>query len=77
MRHIEKKYRQHKANELKHNELGRLHKLQCELVTRTKTLYYKKKLDECVNDSNFFFQTNSLLGKNKKSKFLPSGKLPH
>ena len=52
MRHAEKKYRQDKTNEIKHNEFLRLRQLKCELVTRTKALYYKKKLKECGNDSS-------------------------
>ena len=39
LRHEEKKYRQDKANELKHNEFRPLRHLKCELVTRTKALY--------------------------------------
>ena len=52
MRLAEKKYGQDKTNELKHNEFRRQRQLKCELVTRTKALYYKKKLSECGNDSS-------------------------
>ena len=76
MRQAEKKYRQHKTNELKYNELRRLHQINCELVTRTKALYYKK-LNGCGNDSSKSFgQINILLGQNKNSNILPNGKLP-
>ena len=52
MRHAEKKYRQDKTNERKHNEFRLLHKLKYELVTRAKALYYNMKLNECGNDSS-------------------------
>ena len=52
MRLAEKKYRQDKINELKHNEFQRLRQLKCELVTRTKALYNKKKLNQSGNDSS-------------------------
>ena len=68
---------QDKTNELKHNEFRRLRQLECELVTRTKTIYYQKKLNECGNDSSrLLAQLNILRGKNKKSNIFPSGKLP-
>ena len=40
MRNTENKYWQDKTNELKNNEFRRIHQLICELVARTKTLYY-------------------------------------
>ena len=46
MRHAENKYGKEKANELKHNDFRRLRQFKCELVTRTKELYYMKKLNE-------------------------------
>ena len=76
MRYAEKKYRQDKTNEIKHNEFRRLRQFKCELVTRTKAFYYMKKLNECGKDSSKIYgQLNILLGKNKKSNILPSGKL--
>ena len=76
MRHAEKKYRQGKTNELKHNEFRRLCQLKCDVVTRTKALYDKKKLKECGNDSSKTYgQLNIIPGK-KNSNILPSGKLP-
>ena len=75
MRHAEKKYRQDKTNELKRNEFRRLRHLKCELVTRTKALYYNK-LNECGNNSSKCYgQLNILLGKKNNSNILPSGKL--
>ena len=77
IRRAEKKYRQVKTNKFKHNELPRLRQLKCESVTRTKSLYYMKKLNECGNGSSKIYgQVNILLGKNKNSNILPSGKLP-
>ena len=77
MRHAEKKYRQDKTNELKHNEFRRQRQLKCEIVTRTKASYYKKKLKECGKDSSkIYSQLNLLLGKNKNSDISPGGKLP-
>ena len=64
MRHAEKKYRQDKTNELKNNEFRRLRQLKCELVNRTKALYYKKKLNKYGNDSSkIYAQLKILLGK--------------
>ena len=78
MRHAEKKSRQDKMNELKHNEFRWLNQSKCELDTRTKALFYKKKLNESWNDSSKFFgQLNILLGENKNSNILPSGKSCH
>ena len=63
IKHAEKKCRQDKTNELKHNEFRRLYQLKCELVTRTKALYYKKQLIDCRNDSSTIYrQLNILLG---------------
>ena len=62
MRHA-KKYRHDKTNEIKHNEFRRLHHLKCELVTRTKAIYYKRRLNECGNDSSKVYgKLNILLG---------------
>ena len=64
MRHAEKKRRQDITNELKHSDFLRLRKIKCELVTRTKALYYKKKLNMCRNDSSKFFgNLNIYIGK--------------
>ena len=77
MRHAKKKYRQDKTEENKHNEFRRLRQLKCELLIRIKALYYKKKLNEGGNDSSKFYgQLNFLIGKNKNSNILPSGKMP-
>ena len=76
MRHAGRKYRQDETSGLKYNEFRRLWQLKSELDTRTKALSYKKKLYECGNDSSkVFSQINILLGKNKNSNILPSGKL--
>ena len=54
-----------------------IRQLQCEIVSRTKTTYYKKKLNECEKySSKTYVQLNILLGKNKNSNIIPSGKLP-
>ena len=51
--------------------------LKCELVTRTKAMYFKNKINECGNDSpKVYDHLNILLGKNNNSKILLSGKLP-
>ena len=77
MRHTKNKYREDKKDEMKHNEFRRLRQLKYELGTQTKTLYYKKKLNECGNHSSKIYgKLNILLGKNKNSSILPSGKLP-
>ena len=77
MRHVKKNCKQDKTNELKHSEFQRLRKLKCDLLTRTKAIYYNKKLNECGNAlSKIYGQLNILLGKNKNSNLLPSGKLP-
>ena len=51
MKHAEKKSRQDKTIKLKHNEFRWLRQLKYELVTRTKILYYKKKLKKCGYES--------------------------
>ena len=77
IRHAEKKHRQDEANEVKHNEFRRLYQLKCELVTRTTSLYYKKKLNECgKHKSKYQSQLNILQWENKNCNILPSGKLP-
>ena len=76
MRHAEKKYRQDKTQELKHNEFRRQRQLKCEPVTRTKELYYKK-LNEFGNDSSKIYdELNILTWKNKTSNIILSGNLP-
>ena len=52
MRYAENKYRQDKTYELKHDEFRRLRQLKCEIVTRNKTSYYRKKLNESGKDSS-------------------------
>ena len=77
MRHAEKIYRQDKTNEVKYIEFRRLRQLKRELVTQTKALHYKKKLNKCENDSSKMYgQLNYLLWKNKNFNKLPSGELP-
>ena len=77
MRHAEKKYRPDKTNEPIHNDFRQIRQLKCELGTRTKALYYKKKLIERGNySSKFFGQMNILLWRKKNSNILRSGKLP-
>ena len=66
MRHAGKIYRQDKTNKNKHNQFRRLRQIKCELVTRTKALYYMKKFNECGNDSSKIHgQLNIFLGINK------------
>ena len=63
MRNVEKKHRRDKTNQLKHNDFRPLRQLKSELVTRTKALYYKKKLNESGSDSSKIYgQLNILLG---------------
>ena len=73
MMHAEKNFRQHKTVELKHNEFQRLRQIKYELVTGTKALYYKKKSNQCGNDSSKVYgHLNILLGKKNNSNILPS-----
>ena len=67
-RHAGKKRMQDITNELKHYDFLRLRKIKCEIVTRSKALYYKKKLNKCRNDSSKRFgHLNILLWKNHYS----------
>ena len=59
--HAEKKYRQDKENELKHNEFRSLGQIKCELVTRTKALSRATRSELTVE--SFFLQS---YGKSKQ-----------
>ena len=78
VRKAEKNFKKFKTD-LYREEFKRLKQIKCDLVTNTKSSYYKKKINDCGSDyKKLYSHLNKLLGKKNKEYTLPqtySGKI--